>query len=167
MAEVNVTKDLANKKLVVEYVANGPLDKVWQAYANKEAFEAWWGPEGFETTAKEFAFEPGGRVHYGMKCVDESQGEWFGQTSWGVMEIQSIENAKSFTYKDYFSNEAGTLNNEMPVLTVTNEFTEQDGKTKIVSTCYADKAEQIEELIKMGMIEGFSSQLNKLDKLVG
>lgn len=167
MSEVKVTKDLENKKLVIEYVANGPLEKVWRAYAEKDMFEAWWGPEGWETTAKEFAFEPGGRVHYGMKCVDEQQGEWFGQTSWGVMDVQNVDAPKSFTYRDYFSDEQGTLNKEMPALLVTNEFFEEDRKTKIVSTSFADSAEQIEELVKMGMIEGFSSQLNKLDRLVG
>lgn len=167
MAEVKVTKDLENKKLVVEFTANGPIDKVWKAYADKEWFEKWWGPEGWETTTKEFDFKPGGRVHYDMKCVDENQGEWFGQSSWGMMVIESVEDGKSFTYRDYFSDENGTLNEEMPALKVTNEFIEEDGKTKIVSTSYANSAEQIEQLIKMGMIEGFSSQLNKLDKLVG
>ncbi len=166
MAEVKVTKDLENKKLVVEFVANGPKDKVWKAYADKEWFEKWWGPEGWETTVKEFNLTPGGRVHYGMKCVDENQGEWFGQVSWGLMEIQSVEEGKSFTYVDYFSDEDANLNQELPALTITNEFIEEDGKTRIISTSYANSAEQIEELIKMGMIEGFSSQLNKLDQLV-
>ncbi len=166
MADVRVTKDLTNKKLVIEYLANGPLEKVWRAYAEKDWFEKWWGPEGWETTVKEFSFVPGGRVHYGMKCIDENQAEWFGQTSWGLMEIQEVTDSKSFTYKDYFSDEAGTLNKDMPTLTITNEFLEEDGKTKIVSTSFADSTEQIEELVKMGMIEGFSSQLNKLDTLV-
>ena len=166
MADVRVTKDHSSKKLVIEYLANGSLEKVWGAYAEKDWFEKWWGPEGWETTVKEFSFVPGGRVHYGMKCIDENQAEWFGQTSWGLMEIQEVTDSKSFTYKDYFSDEAGTLNKDMPTLTITNEFLEEDGKTKIVSTSFADSTEQIEELVKMGMIEGFSSQLNKLDTLV-
>lgn len=166
MADVKVTKDLDNKKLVIEFVANGPKEKVWQAYANKERFEKWWGPEGWETTAKEFVFEPGGRVHYGMKCVDERQGEWFGQVSWGLMQLQEVDAPHSFTYKDYFSDENGTVNESMPALTVTNEFIEEDGKTKIVSTSIANSAEQIEELIKMGMVEGFTSQLAKLEAAI-
>jgi uncharacterized protein YndB with AHSA1/START domain len=166
MADVQVTKDLENKTLVIEYLANGPLDKVWQAYANKDWFEKWWGPEGWQTTVKEFSLTPGGRVHYGMKCVDENQAEWFGQTSWGLMEVQNVEDGKSFTYKDYFSDEAGTLNTEMPVMVVTNDFSEVDGKTRLVSTCQADSAEQIDQLLQMGMVEGFSSQLNKLDALL-
>lgn len=166
MADVKVIKDLENKKLIIEYTANGPKDKVWNAYAVKEQFERWWGPEGWETTTKEFDFTPGGHVHYGMKCVDEQQGEWFGQISWGLMAIESVDEGNSFTYKDYFSDENGTLDQNLPVLTVTNTFAEQDGKTLITSTSYADSAEQIEELVKMGMIEGFSSQLNKLDALI-
>lgn len=167
MSEVKVTKDLENNKLVVEYTANGPVEKVWQAYAQKDMFEKWWGPEGWETTAKEFDFTPGGRIHYGMKCVDENQGEWFGQISWGLMDIQTVEDGKSFTYKDYFSDEAGNVNTDMPALSITNEFFDENGKTRIVSTSLADSPEQIEELIKMGMIEGFTSQLKKLDALVG
>lgn len=166
MADVTVTKNAETKELVVEYTANGPKEKVWKAYADKEWFEKWWGPEGWETTTKEFDFRPGGKVHYGMKCVDEAQGDWFGQTSWGVMDIQSVDEGESFTYVDYFSDENGTLNQELPALTVTNTFIEEDGHTRIVSTSKADSMEQIEELIKMGMIEGFSSQLTKLDTLM-
>jgi uncharacterized protein YndB with AHSA1/START domain len=167
MADVKVTKDLESKKLIIEHLANGPLEKVWNAYAQKDQFEKWWGPEGWETTVKEFTFEPGGRVHYGMKCVDANQTDWFGKASWGLMEIEVVDAPHSFTYHDYFFDEAGTVNRDLPVLTITNEFFEENGKTKIVSTANAASAEQIEQLIKMGMLEGISSQLGKLDKLVG
>lgn len=166
MAEINVTKDLENKKLVLEYTINGPLEKVWRAYTDKDWFEKWWGPEGWETTAKEFSFQPGGRLHYGMKCVDENQGEWFGKTSWGIMEIQDVEAMKRFSYKDHFSNEEGTFDATLPVLSVTTEFFDKGDKTKIISTSNADSAEQIEQVLQMGMLEGYSSQLNKLNEMV-
>lgn len=120
----------------------------------------------WETTTKEFNFVPGGRVHYDMKCVDENQGEWFGQSSWGMMVIEAVDAPNSFTYKDYFSDESGTMNQDMPTLTVTNNFVEENGRTKLTSTSVADSAEQIEELIKMGMVEGFTSQLKKLDAML-
>lgn len=166
MAEVQVTKDLENNKLIIEYVASGPRDKVWRAYSEKEMFEKWWGPEGWETTAKEFNFAVGGVIHYDMKCVDPNQTDWYGQSSWGLMDISAIDEGNSFTYTDYFSDEEGNRNPDMPSLTITNEFIEIDGKTKIVTTSLAASAEQIEQLIKMGMIEGFSSQLNRLETLV-
>lgn len=81
------------------------------------------------------------------------------------MDKVEVNPNESFIYTDYFSDEAGELSQEMPALKVTNEFIEEDGKTKIVSTSFADSAEQIEQLVNMGMIEGFTSQLNKLDEL--
>ncbi len=165
--DVTMTKDLENKRLIIEREFDGPRDKVWKAYTDKETFEKWWGPEGWETTTKEFNFTSGGRVHYGMKCVDENQGDWFGQSSWGVMIIDDVDAPNKFVYKDYFSDENGTLNQDMPVLSITNEFVELDGgRSKLVSTSQADSAEQIEELIKMGMLEGFTSQLTKLDAML-
>lgn len=165
MSEIKVTKDLEQKKLIVEFMVNESKDKVWQAYTNKDMFEKWWGPEGWVTTTKEFNVTPNGKIHYGMKCVDESQGDWFGQTSWGVMEIIEVETGNSFAYIDYFSDEAGVLNRELPALKVTNEFIEEEKGTKVICTSFADRSEQIEQLLEMGMIEGFTSQLNKLDKL--
>lgn len=164
--ELKVTKDLENKTLTLEREFDGSLDKVWRAYADKEWFEKWWGPEGWETTTKEFDFVSGGRVHYGMKCVDERQGEWFGQTSWGIMVLETVDAPNSFTYKDYFSDENATLDTTMPVISVTNSFTEENGKTKLTSVSVADSAEQIEQLIEMGMLEGFKSQLVKLDEML-
>jgi uncharacterized protein YndB with AHSA1/START domain len=164
--ELKVTKDLENKTLTLEREFDGPLDKVWKAYADKDTFEKWWGPEGWTTTTKEFNFSPGGRIHYDMKCVDENQGEWFGQSSWGIMIIENVDAPHSFTYKDYFSDENGTLDQEKPTITVTNTFVEENGTTKLISVSVADSAEQIEELVKMGMIEGFTSQLLKLDAML-
>lgn len=164
--EVKVTKDLDAKTLTIEREFDATKERVWKAYADQETFEKWWGPEGWETKAKEFNFAPGGRVHYDMKCVDENQGEWFGKSSWGVMLIDAVDAPHSFTYTDYFSDEDGTLNEEMPALKVTNEFIEENGVTKLVSRSFADSAEQIEQLLQMGMVEGFTSQLLKLDQLL-
>lgn len=166
MAEVNVTKDLENNTLIIEYVANAPKEKVWRAYAEKEMFEKWWGPEGWETTTKEFDFRPGGRVHYCMKCVDENQGEWFGQESWGLVVMQEVNAPDSFMGKDYFSDAEGNQNSEMPGQTMSVELVEEDGKTRIISRSITETPEQLEELLKMGMVEGFSSQLNRLEALL-
>ena len=166
MNELKVTKDLENKTLTLTRDFDGSIDKVWRAFADKETFEKWCGPEGWETTTTEFDFTPGGRVHYGMKCVDEDQGEWFGQSSWGMMLIDSVDAPNRFTYRDYFSDESGTLNQDMPTISVTNQFVEENGRTKFTSVSQAESADQIEELLKMGMVEGFTSQLSKLDAML-
>jgi uncharacterized protein YndB with AHSA1/START domain len=166
MENTNVTKDLENKTLTIERTFNAPVEKLWRAYADQDTFANWWGPEGWETTVKEFDFRPGGRNHYCMKCTDKNQGEWFGQESWGLMEYQSIDEPHSFTYKDYFSDADGNKQTGMPELLNTVKLVDVDGKTKLISICQADTAEEIEKLLAMGMIEGFTSSADKLERLV-
>lgn len=166
MAEVKVTKDLDNKTLTIEATFNASKDKLWRAYTDKEWYEKWWGPEGWETTTKEFNFAPGGRVHYCMKCVDKNQGEWYGQESWGMTTIQEIDEPNSYSASDQFSDAEGKVNTELPSMTLAVEFKEENGKTTVINRTITETAEQLEELIKMGMIDGFKSQLNRLEKLV-
>ena len=166
MDKTKVTKDLENKTLIIERVFDAPKEKVWKAYAEKDWFEKWWGPEGWETTTKEFDFRPGGRLHYCMKCVDENQGEWFGQESWGLVIMEEVNAPTSFVGKDYFSDAEGNQNSDLPGQTMSVELVEEDGKTRMISRSMTDTAEQLEKMIEMGMIEGFSSQMNKLDQLL-
>lgn len=166
MDKTIVNKDLKNSTLTIERVFDASKEVLWRFYADKESFEKWWGPEGWQTSTKEFNFASGGRVHYGMKCIDERQTDWFGRSSWGVMRIESVEAPNSFTYKDYFADEAGVLNPDMPALRVITNLIEEGSKTRLVSVSFAESPEQIEELLKMGVVEGFSSQMDKLDTLV-
>jgi uncharacterized protein YndB with AHSA1/START domain len=166
MEQVKVTKDLENKTLIIERTFDAPKEKLWRAYADKEWFEKWWGPEGWQTTVKEFDFIPGGKIHYGMKCVDENQGEWFGQESWGLMQLEAIDEPNSFAAKDQFSDADGVINEQMPTQRFEVEFVEEGGKTRLISRSITDTVEKLEELVKMGMVEGFSSQLNKLEQLL-
>ena len=166
MDKLIVTKDLENKTLITERAFNAPKEKLWRAYADKEWFERWWGPEGWETTTKEFSLTPGGRIHYGMKCVDENQGEWFGQESWGVMLIEAVDEPNSFSAVDHFSDAEGVLNEDMPSQKFIVEFIEEGDTTRLVTRNITDSSEQLEELLKMGMVEGYASQLNKLEVLL-
>ena len=166
MDKTKVTKDLENKTLIIERTFDAPKEKLWRAYADKEWFEKWWGPEDWETSTKDFDCRKGGRIHYGMKCVDPNQGEWYGQESWGLMELESIDEPNSFTAKDFFSNPEGTVDEKMPSQKFVVELLDENGKTRLVSKSVCESAEQLEELIMMGMVEGFSSQLNRLESLL-
>lgn len=166
MDKTKVTKDYENGVLTVERTFNAPPQRIWDAYANADQFCKWWGPEGWETSVKELSLAKGGKNHYGMKCVDKNQGEWFNQESWGMMVFEEVDEPNSFTYKDYFSDAEGTLNQEMPVMTITMSFTEEDGKTKLVTRGVVESKEQLEQLVNMGMIEGLTSTMDKLETFV-
>lgn len=166
MEKTKVTKDLENKTLIIERSFTTTPEKLWSFYSTKELFEKWWGPEGWETTTKEFNFKPGGRIHYSMKCVDKNQGEWFGQESWGLMEIQTVSAPTSFSVKDYFSDAEGSVNTEMPAQKFTVELVAEGDQTRLITRSITDSAEQLEQLVAMGMVQGFNSQMNKLEKLL-
>ncbi len=82
------------------------------------------------------------------------------------MHIETVDEPNSFSAKDYFSDAEGTINEQMPAQTFEVELVEDGGKTRLVSRSVTETVEQLEELLKMGMVEGFSSQLNKLEALI-
>jgi uncharacterized protein YndB with AHSA1/START domain len=161
-----VIKDKANKSLIMERVLEAPRQRVWQAWTDPELFSKWWGPYGWQTTVKDADFRPGGQMIYGMKCIDESQGEWFGQESWGKMEFAAVDEPASFTYRDLFCDENGTVNQEMPVMTITVEFIEQDGSTLVRSSGVFDSQEGYDKVIAMGVVDGATQTWERLAELL-
>jgi uncharacterized protein YndB with AHSA1/START domain len=153
MSETKITKDKAAKSLVLERTFDAPRDRVWRAWTTDEV-NKWWGPRGWETTTKHQEVKPGGYWLYGMKCVDENQGEWFGQESWGKAVFDTVDEPSKIVYKDYFADANGTETKDMAVTAVTMEFIEEDGKTRVVSTSIFDTEEDYEKVIAMGVEQG-------------
>lgn len=167
MKKLHVTKDMANKTLILERTFHDSLSGIWQAFYDRVQFERWWGPEGWQTTTKEFDFRVGGRIHYEMKCIDPEQVDWYGMSSWGCMDIESIDELQGFSYSDYFSDEAGEIDDKMPALHIEVSFYEEDDRTVVMTiTSTARSEDQLKKILDMGVVEGFASQLNRLDGLL-
>ncbi len=163
MDDTKFTKDRATKSLKMERVFDAPRSRIWQAFTTDEVNQ-WWGPRGWKTTSKHMDFTPGGYWHYGMKCVDESQGEWFGQESWGKAEYLEIDEPNKFVYKDYFADADGRVNEEMPATTTTMEFIEEAGKTRIISTTVFEDEEGYDKVIAMGVEQGSAETWDRLSE---
>ena len=161
MSETTITKDRTIKALKMERVFAAPRERVWQAWTTDE-INKWWGPRGWETTSKHMDFSLGGYWHYVMKCVDENQGEWFGMESGGKAVYETIDEPNKFVYKDYFVDADGNVNDEMPVMTNTIEFFEEDGKTRVVSTGVFESEEDFDKVIGMGVEQGAAETWDRL-----
>lgn len=166
MSETKVTKDLEKRELTVERVFDAPRERVWAAYADPEKLAKWWGPRGWETTIKSFDFRPGGEWHYCMKCVDEKQGEFYGQESWGKAVYGEIDEPNIITYTDYFSDAEGNINTEMPASTAIMEFFEEAGKTRLVVRSVFETSEGLQQVLDMGVVEGLTQTLDRLEEFV-
>jgi uncharacterized protein YndB with AHSA1/START domain len=166
MSQNNMSVNKETNEFIAERVFDAPRASLWDAFADPEKLAKWWGPHGWETTIKTFEFRPQGTWHYGMKCVDENQGEFFGQESWGKAIFSEIEEPEKIVYKDAFADADGNTNDTMPVGVTTIEFSENDGKTRVMSRTKYDKPEELEAVTNMGMEEGFSQTWDRLAEFV-
>lgn len=166
MGQTKFTVGEDKKTLIVERTFDAPKAKVWEAHSNPEILKKWWGPKGWETTIKHMEFKEGGYWHYGMTCKVKEQAEWYGKTSWGKGVYGKISPKDSFVFTDYFCDENGTPVPGMPASTSTATFTEKDGKTTLLNKTVYETAEALEQVMKMGMQEGYTQTLDNLEAVL-
>jgi uncharacterized protein YndB with AHSA1/START domain len=82
------------------------------------------------------------------------------------MEFSKIDEPDSFTYRDLFCDENGTVNADMPVMEITVEFIEQDGGTLVRSSGVFDSQEGYDKVIAMGVVDGAAQTWQRLAELV-
>jgi len=166
MGQMNVTKDAENKTLMFERVFEAPRDRVWNAFTTAEQLAQWWGPRGWRTEVKEFDFSVGGHLLYGMTCEDPAQKDFYGRTEWAKSMYDAIDAKNSFDYRDFFTDENGTVNEGMPTMKIRMEFTEVAEGTKLVSKTVFPTQEAYEQTVAMGVVEGVGQTWDRLGELV-
>ena len=154
-----------DKVLVLERVFDAPRELVFDMFSECEHLKHWWGPKGWELPVCKIDFRPGGEWHYCMKCVDESQGDFYGMESWGKQVYHEIDRPETLSYTDYFSDAEGNENSELPSTDGTIEFIDLgDGRTKLVSRSEYVSPEALKSVMDMGMLQGITETWDRLDE---
>jgi len=157
--QTQVTKDLANKKVLVIREFDAPLDQVWEAWTQSELLDLWWAPKPWKAETKSMDFREGGTWLYCMVGPD-------GPGSWCRADFQTIIPHKSFTGLDAFCDESGNLNKDFPVMHWQVDFSKTGAGTKVrVEITYSSVAD-LEKILELGFEEGFTSALGNLDELL-
>lgn len=52
--------------VVIERTYRAPVEELWALWTTKEGFESWWGPEGFRVEVHVMEGRPGGVLEYDM-----------------------------------------------------------------------------------------------------
>lgn len=159
MYEAQFAQTNDGKGLIVTREFDAPLSKVWDAHTKNELLEQWWAPLPWKAVTKSYDFREGGHWHYYMAGP---QGEQF----WSWLGYHNIHPQKSFSADDYFCDEAGAKNADLPGTSWTVEFAEENGRTTLVSHITFATAEDLKKLTEMGMKEGYTMGLNQLEKLL-
>jgi len=101
----------------------------------------------------------GGRASYYMTGPE-------GEKSRGWWRFLAIDEHRSLEFEDGFSDESGTPNDAMPVCRARVDFEETASGTRMTITSTFPTLEDMEQLVKMGMVEGIALALNQIDDLL-
>jgi uncharacterized protein YndB with AHSA1/START domain len=140
-----------------EFVAKRQL--VWDCYTKSELLDQWFAPKPFITKTKSMDFSEGGHWLYAM--IDPE-----GKEYWGRMDYCTIHPIENYTAFDGFCDESGTLNPELPRASWDVVFIEASQHSYVHTLVSYNSLQDLETVIQMGMQEGLTSTLQRLDELL-
>ncbi len=156
MPVTDVTKDIDNRTIVITAEFAAPVERVWGIYEDARQLEKIWGPPEYPATFVDHELRPGARSTYYMTSPE---GEKFG----GFWDITAVEAPQRFTFNDGFALQDLTPNPDLPVGENVFVFEEVEGGTRATYTSINATAEDFQQVLDMGMIEGFTSAVNQID----
>lgn len=159
MPITSVTSD--PQALTLTVVGDYPVsvDRLWEAYSDPRQLERFWGPETWPAKFTHHHFVVGGQAHYTMSGPD-------GATSSGWWRFLAIEQPRLIEIEDGFSTPDGAPNPSMPSMRMTFTFEATASGARFVGVTRFASLDSMEQLVKMGMIEGLRSAMGQLDMVL-
>ncbi len=152
-----VDKEKNTMTIKREYAAKRQL--VWDCHTKSELLDQWFAPKPLTTKTKSMDFRPGGHWHYAMIAPD-------GQEYWGLLDYQTIRPIDNYTALDGFSDASGAANPDLPRSNWNVTFSDHGTRTLVENIVSYQSAEALQKVMDMGMKEGMTSTLERLDELL-
>src|SRR5687767_5270535 len=102
-----ISKDAANKKLIVVREFDAPVEVVWKAWTDSSILDQWWAPKPWKAKTKSMDFREGGIWLYRMVGPD-------GTESFCRADFETIVENKSYSGGDAFCDGNGNITNDPP-----------------------------------------------------
>ncbi|MEX2132445.1 MAG: SRPBCC domain-containing protein [Pseudohongiellaceae bacterium] len=150
----NKTNSITVKR---EFAAKRQL--VWDCHTKSELLDQWFAPKPLITKTASMDFREGGHWHYVM--VDPEGTEY-----WARMDYKTITPIDSYSALDGFSNSKGELNPQLPRATWDAMFTDLKAHTLVQTIVKYNSEADLQTVLQMGMKEGLTSTLERLDELL-
>lgn len=159
MNKTAFTKDLPNKRILVERHFDASVELVWKTWTDSSLLDQWWAHSPWKAKTKFLNFKEGGYWHYCMVGPE-------GQAMWARLDYEKVKIHICYSAKDSFCDEDGNINKEFPGSSWDVAFSASGSGTKVnVVTSYGS-VEELEAIVKMGFHEGFAMAHDNLDKLL-
>jgi len=157
ISSVTSNPDALSLTVVGDYPV--PVERLWEAYADPRQLEKFWGPETWPATFTRHDMAVGGRSHYYMTGPD-------GSRSSGWWHFLTVDPGRRIEVQDGFAEEDGSPNENMPTMRMVFTFEPTSTGSRFTSVTHFTSVEAMEELVKMGMVEGLESALGQLDDVL-
>ncbi len=159
MTVVSTTQDAENLSFTVVAELAAPPTRVWQVWSDPRQLERWWGPPTWPATVEEHDFSAGGRATYFMTgpAGEKARGWW---------RFLSLDEPHGLEFEDGFSDESGAPDGTMPTIRGSVHLEEIASGTRMTVVSRFSTAAQMEQLVRMGIVEGLSGAMGQLDEVV-
>ncbi len=153
------------RNVVVERTYRAHVQELWELWTTKEGFESWWGPEGFRVEVHALEARAGGTLSYDMiASAPEAIAE---MKKMG----QPLSHATRGTFSEFVPHRRLTLTHVIDFLpgvkpyesTMVMELFPSGDRVRMVVTLSPMHNPDFSAM----QVEGFSSQLTKLDRRFG
>lgn len=91
-----------SREFSISRLFDTPRQRLWQAWAEREQLEKWFGPKGCTISAARHQFHPGGIFHYSMRLPD-------GKEMWGKFVYREIVPQQRIVWVNSFSDADGGI----------------------------------------------------------
>lgn len=159
MPITSVTSDPQTLTLTVVGDYPVSVERLWEAYSDPRQLERFWGPETWPAKFTRHDFVVGGQAHNTMTGPD-------GATSSGWWRFLAIERPRLIEIEDGFSARDGSPDTSMPSMRMTFTFEATTSGARFVGVTRFASLESMEQLVKMGMVEGLRSAMGQLDTVL-
>lgn len=159
MPVVNSYKDV--EALTLTFVADfdAGAERVWRVWQDPRQLERWWGPPTWPATFHRHDFVAGGESRYYVTGPE-------GQKSHGWWHITMIDAPHRLEFDDGFAGDDGEpLSTMEPAHAVVTIEPAAAGVRMTVVTRFVS-ADQLEQMLAMGMEEGMGLALGQIDGLL-
>jgi len=159
MPVTSVEKDLDQLTITIVADFAATPRRVWDAYTDPRQIERFWGPPTYPATFLRHDAAVGGRSVYKMTGPE-------GDEHYGCWEWTSVSEPDSFEVVDWFADETGAANTDLPPSRTRYAFEATDDGTRLTTTSHFDSLDQLQQLLDMQMLEGTKEAMAQIDDVL-
>ncbi len=159
MNRTTFTENLEANQVIGVRSFDAPIEKVWNAWSNKDLLCQWWAPAPYVCEIQKMEFKEGGFWMYTMTGPE-------GDVHRGRMDFLRIEEHKLLETEEYFCDENGEKSGDIPPMKHEIKFDYDGAKTTITSTVTYASPEALKQMAEMGAAEGWELACNQLESVL-